>query len=147
MSEETQRQYEITIILSPELREAELSSFEEGIKLSLDRLGGSLKKKGALEKRNLAYPIKKFQSGYYLSINFLLNPEKLEELNSLLKHNKEVLRHIVVLAPEEETRAITRKKTEPKVEKLKEKPKDKMEKKGKIQLEEIDKKLEEILGM
>ena len=146
MPEETQKQYETTFILSPELKEAEIGLFEEEIKATLEKLGGTIKKKGAPEKRNLAYPIKKFQSGYYLTVNFLLGPEKLGELNSGLKHKKEILRHMVVFSPEGVPVA-PKKKAEPKIEKREEKPMEKKEKKGKIQLEEIDKKLEEILGM
>lgn len=164
MTEEIQRQYEITFILSPELKEEDINSFGEEIKASIEKLGGSLKKIGKPEKRNLAYPIKKFQSGYYLAINSLLIPEKLKELSSNLKHKKEILRYITVLALEEKPRPIPKKKIEKKpqpkagppwVEKI-EKPKEKIEKpsfakatggKKKIQLEEIDKKLEEILGM
>ena len=143
--EENQRQYEIMFILSPELKEEHFVSFEEEIKTTIEKLGGTLKKKGVPERRNLAYPIKKFQSGYYLVINFLISPEKLKELPPTLKHKKEILRYITVLVPEKKLRPVSRKKVEPKTEKV-EKPQKKITKEGKIQLEEIDKKLEEILG-
>jgi small subunit ribosomal protein S6 len=159
MPEENQKQYEITLILSPDLREEEINLFQEEFKKNIEKLEGSLKKTGKPEKRSLSYPIKKFQSGYYLIVNFIFNPEKLEELYSVLKHKKEILRYIVVFAPEEKPRPFPeaappidvpkekvkeKEKAETKVEKKTEK---KLEKKGKIQLEEIDKKLDEILGM
>lgn len=150
MSDENQKQYEITLILSPDLKEEEINLFQEEFKKNIEKLEGNLKKTGKPEKRSLSYPIKKFQSGYYWIVNFLFNPEKLEELYSILKHKKEILRYIIVFAPEEKPRPFPKKKTEQKIEKIekpKEKTKEKVEKKEKIQLEEIDKKLDEILGV
>lgn len=162
MADENQKQYEITFILSPELKEEEINSYGENLKTSIEKLEGSLKKIGKPEKRNLAYPIKKFQSGYYLAINFLFNPEKLKELFSSLNLKKEILRYITVLIPEEKLQPVPRKKMEKKpqpkagppwMEKI-EKPtlpggelKEKVRKKKEIKIEEIDKKLDEILGI
>jgi len=164
MPDENQKQYEITLILSPDLREEEINLFQEEFKKNIEKLEGSLKKTGKPEKRSLSYPIKKFQSGYYLIVNFIFNPEKLEELYSILKHKKEILRYIVVFAPEEKPIIIPRKKLSEaksavvpiKRDERGEKPssaevasttKAKKATKGKIQLEELDKKLDEILGM
>ncbi len=150
MENENQKQYEITLILSPELTEEKINSFQEEIKKIIEKLEGSLKKIGKPEKRNFSYPIKKFQSGYYLTVDFLLNPEKLDELYSVLKHKKEIIRYIIILVSEEKLRIAPAKKMRPKIEKIekpKEKAKEKIKKKGGIQLEDIDKKLDEILGM
>lgn len=164
MPEETQRQYELTFILSPDLGEEEISSFEHEIEKNIENLEGTLKKKGKLEKRSLSYPIKKFQSGYYLVVNFLFSPEKLEELYSALKHKKEILRYIITVVEKPSlAKTIEDKKPKPvargsdlsgkipKVEKIKklteEKPSPKKASKSKTKLEEIDKKLEEILGI
>ena len=154
MPEKTQRQYELTFILSPNLGEEEISSFEQEIEKNIENLEGTLRKKGRLEKRSLSYPIKKFQSGYHLMVNFLFSPEKLEELYSALKHKKEILRYIITVVPEESSfvKDIKGKKPKkiPQAEKIKkpkeEKPSPKKASKGKTKLEEIDKKLEEILG-
>ena len=158
MPEETQRQYEITFILSPELEEKELDSFEQEIEKSIKNLGGNIKKKIKPEKRNLSYPIKKFQSGYYLITNFLFGPEKLEELYSILKHKKEILRYIITLVPEETSidktqikkKVLETKKIRKEAEEISEKEIEtlkKPEKKAKPKLEDIDKKLDEILGI
>lgn len=155
MPEETQRQYELTFILSPNLGEEEISSFEQEVEKNIENLEGTLKKKGKLEKRSLSYPIKKFQSGYHLMVNFLFSPEKLEKLYSALKHKKEILRYIITVVPEESSFVKDIKGKKPKkmpkaekIEKLKEeKPSPKKASKSKTKLEEIDKKLKEILGM
>lgn len=186
MSDENQKQYELTFILSPELEEKGLNSIEQEIEKEIKNLGGDLKKKGKPEKRSLAYPIKKFQSGYSLVITFLFNPEKLQELFSIFKHKKEMLRYIVTSTPEEPPRTpppakaledrkkavedkekpepkasrpqagklkklakeVTREVTEEEIETIKKAEKKKKEKpKEKPKIEDIDKKLDEILGM
>lgn len=185
MPEENQRQYELTFILSPELDERGVDSFEQEVEKSIKNLGGSLKKKSKPERRNLAYPIRKFQTGYYSVINFLFNPEKLEELPAIFKHRKEILRYIFTIAEEpavvkkpfgrqerpiesrlartkdkeriEEFKKLTEEVTEKEIETLKktgkkeplpiEKPKEDKKEKKKVKLEEIDKKLDEILGI
>lgn len=173
MENEDQRQYELTFILSPELKEKDIDSFEQEVEKDIKNFGGSLKKKGKLEKRDLAYPIKKFQFAYYLIVSFLLNPEKIEELSAVFKHKKEVLRSIIAFIEEpsivkgkekkrrkkkekkefERFEEVAREITEEEVEatkriikEKKEKEKEK-EKKKEIKLEEIDKKLDEILGI
>jgi len=191
MPEENQRQYELTSILSPELDERGINSFEQEIEKSIKKLGGNLKKKSKVERRNLSYPIKKFQTGYYSVINFLLNPEKVEELSAIFKHRKEILRYIFTIVEEpavikkplgrqerliesrlaktkdkeriEKFKKLTEEVTEKEIEALKKTTKKsqptagqpaspakqgepKAEKK-KVKLEEIDKKLDEILGI
>ena len=184
MNKEDQRNYELTFILSPELDEKEINSFEQEAEKDIKGLGGTLKKKSKPERRNLSYPIKKFQSGYYLVVNILLNPEKLEELSAIFKHKKEVLRYILTIAEEskavkskrkglrpkdrsrlvsdvrprteriEKLKKLTEEITEEEIEVLKRTGKKSQpkagppqaEKKG-VKLEEIDKKLDEILGM
>lgn len=175
MDKENQRNYELTFILSPELEEKGVDSFEQEIEKSIRDLGGDLKRKSKPEKRNLSYPIKKFQSGYYLVINFLFNPEKLEELASVLKHKKDILRHIINFVeessftkPEKEKgkgkkmpkaktgkiKEIAEEITEEEIKEIKRKVKKKKKPSfakategNEVELEEIDKKLEEILGI
>lgn len=149
MEKENQRQYELTFILSPELDEKEINSFEQEVEKNIKGLEGSLKKKEKAEKRILSYPIKKFQSGYYLVVNFLFNPEKLRELLLVFKHKKEILRFIINFIEEPSVvkiREVKKKKEKPKeIEKIKKKEEPSPEKK--VKLEEIDKKLDEILGI
>ena len=72
MNEEDQKNYELTLILSPELQEEEIISLEEEIEKEIKKIEGSIKKrpvslaaKKKPERRELSYPIKKFQSGYF----------------------------------------------------------------------------------
>jgi len=166
MPDENQRHYEIVFILSPTLQEEEIGFFEQEIEKNIKNLEGDLKKKKNPEKRNLAYPIKKFESGYYLVINFLFNPEKLKELTSTFARKKEILRYVINHIEEpspakiikDEKKKLKAKKIEKIAKEITEEEikKTSFEKKpstkpgrgpaeDKAKLEEIDKKLNEIL--
>ncbi len=167
MDEEFQKNYELTFILSPNLEEKEINSFEKEIEENIKSFKGSIKGKSALsmsgkspEKHTFSYPIKNFQSGYYWTINFSFNPEKLKELYSALKHKKEILRYIITVAVEKTllkkpaksrkveikgSKKLAKEITEKEIEKIKKVSKKKKDEK-KIELKDIDKKLDEILG-
>ena len=162
MTDEIHKQYEITLLISPQATEEEIQSLKEEFKKDIKTLGGDLKTTGEAEKRNLAYPIKKFQLAYYLTASFTLASEKVKELNSLLKHKKNILRYLTVVVAEEKPRPLTKKRGEEKIKKIAEEiikqekkiPKEKIsqkkvkeKKEEKVKLEEIDKKLDEILGI
>ena len=162
MDQETKRKYELVFLLSPELEAAELKSFEKEVEEKIKTLEGEVHQKEEAQKRALAYPVKKFESGYFWAIIFSIDPNKVNDFLSEFKHKKEVLRYLNTVYDEEAYNALT--KTKPKKgiakkEKLtpklkvekKAKPsttktkKEKKEKKEKIKIEEIDKKLDEIL--
>ena len=173
MENENQRQYELTLIFSPNLQEEKIASLEQEIEKEIKELEGSLKNKEKPEKRELAYPIKKFQSGYFVLLTFLLGPDKIKELFSLLKQKKDVIRYLISLTPEEKLfirkkkpkpaaqkpetleekpktekfKKLTKEVTEKEIETLKKTAKEKEEKKKETKLEDIDKKLGEILGI
>lgn len=145
MSDENQRQYELTLILSPNLQEEEIISLERDIESEIKKFKGVINKKSKAETRQLAYPIKKVQSGYFLVLDFSFEPGKIEEFSSILKHKKDILRHLINISAEEETKE-TLKKVDISKKPSEEEGKIKDEKEKKVELEEIDKKLDEILG-
>ncbi len=49
-------------------------------------------------KRQLAYPIKKHDSGYYVVVQFRTDPDALPEFERAIKLDEGVLRHLVVLS-------------------------------------------------
>ena len=49
-------------------------------------------------KRRLAYPIKKNRVGFYCLFNFSSEPSKLKEIDSYLKMNDIVIRHLIIQA-------------------------------------------------
>jgi len=90
------RQYELMIILDPELEERTVAP-------SLDRFlnvvrtdGGSVGKVDIWGKRRLAYDIQKKSEGIYAVIDLTANPAAVKELDRQLNLNESVLRTMVM---------------------------------------------------
>ncbi len=97
------REYETTFIIQPELS-------DEGVEQMCGRLEGVLEKAGATKlfyddmgKRRLAYPIRKFQKGHYLTIFYLDEGSASQELERAMRLDDSVLRFLTVLGNENVT--------------------------------------------
>jgi len=140
-----QKQYQLTSIVSPLLDQAGLTELVQKIKKWISDLGGSLKEE-KITKRNLSYPVKKYEQAFYANLNFILSPTEIAELQKKLKLEENILRYLIVgLKPEsirpeplDLARAKFKKAPPQREETL-------LEAKPKVKLEELDKKLEEIL--
>ncbi len=122
------RYYELTCLISPELSSEELNSFQEKI-ISFLQEG-----KGILVKIDL--PSKKRSDFTLFGLNFQLNPEGMEVLEKKLKADKQIIRYFIIT------------KRASKAGKIAEKPLrvPKKIQEPKVELKEIEKKLDEILG-
>jgi len=130
--------YELTYLISPDLSEEELKIFPEKIDSFLQEEGGKSEGLKLPIKKRLAYPIKKKNEGYWGTLNFYLSPEKLESFEKKLKKEPKILRYLLL-----------RERLPKKIEILRIRPKakaPKVKKEKKVELKEIEKKLEEILG-
>jgi len=92
------REYEVTVVIQPQLEEAERGQLIE--RLSNLLVPGS-KEDGALTAnhwgmRNLAYPIKKFQEGYYVLYEAQIDPTRIKDIERSMQFNEDVLRYLVV---------------------------------------------------
>lgn len=126
--------YELTYLISPELSVEEIKAVQEKINTFIQSQGGVLVETGSPMRRNLAYPIKKKEQAYFTTIIFQLSPEKTLELKKELRANSEILRYLLL------TKKISKRPETPKRRKREVKPRQKVE------LKDIEKKLEEILG-
>ncbi len=92
------REYEVTVIIQPQLEEAERTQLIE--RLSNLLIPGS-KEDGALVAnhwgvRQLAYPIKKFTEGYYVLYEAKLDPTRIKDIERSMQYNEDVLRYLVI---------------------------------------------------
>lgn len=117
------RYYELTLLISPENSEEELNSFQEKI-ISLIQ-----EEKGILVGTN-----RKKGKHTLLVLNFQLEPENIEALEKKIKLEGQIFRYLLVVKKPPRVDGIIRRRFLPA------KPKQKVE------IGEIDKKLEEILG-
>ncbi|UCC24419.1 MAG: 30S ribosomal protein S6 [Gemmatimonadales bacterium] len=101
------RLYEIVYILDPALDEA-------GVNAKLDKhhglitgAGGEIVAVDHWGARQLAYPVRKQRTGYYVVAHFHAPAESLAELERQLKLDEEVLRYLLVLNEGEPTSGLS----------------------------------------
>ena len=90
------REFDTTFIVQPEIS-------EEGREALIGKLRGVLERSGAtplevddMGKKKLAYEIKKFQKGHYLSLFYLDKGQAVAELERALRLDESVLRWLTV---------------------------------------------------
>ena len=126
--------YQLTYLIFPDLSEEELKSVQENVNSFVQKEGGVLDKINSPLKKGLSCPIKKKKEAFLVSLSFYLKPEKIENLEKKLKAEKTILRYFISAEkfPEKVLIPIPKKLAKPKIKK--------------VELKEIEKKLEEILG-
>lgn len=90
------RDYELVIIVSPEVTEGELEATLNGISQYITGKGGIISDIERWGKKKLAYPIKHFIEGIYILTRFKLRPSFGRELETNLRISDEVLRHLLI---------------------------------------------------
>lgn len=158
--------YELLYIITSKLTEEETEPINKQVLDLIEKNEGKITLQENYGKKKLAYPIKHHHNGYYRLFEFDLEPDKLGELEKKFMLTNEILRHQIFkkkLKTEEEIKKEREliSKIEEKKEKAKEKemeqeqaaaptattPADeKAPAKEKMKLEDLDKKLDEILG-
>jgi len=155
-----QEHYELLYIIPATFTVDELKPIVEKVANLIKEQQGKISKDDDLGKLKLSYPIKHQNHGFYRLYEFDLPKANLQKLNQALGLTPEVLRFIIVkkkikteaeIKAEKTLQEKLAKKKEKEIEKIKiekeeEKEKPKKEKgKEKISLEDLDKKLDEIL--
>lgn len=148
--------YELLLILPGTLDEKEVEGRAEEM-LSIVKEHGSDVELHSMGKNRLAYPIKQIRYGYFYTVTFSADTEKAKALEEKLRLHREVLRFMVThfstnltaqqkIAYTTDGSGITRmveKEVGEKIESPKEESSAKAEK---INLEEINKKLDDLMG-
>ncbi len=135
--------YELTCLIPPALSEEEIQKISEKVKKFISDESGSLEKITLPLKKDFAYSPKTVKKVPLIVSTFRLEPEKIENLEKKLKSENQILRHIIL------SKKVY--KESPIKENLLKKPKEEYKhslsqvKNSKVELKEIDKKIEEIL--
>lgn len=142
------KKYELNYLISPEFSEEEAKEFQNKIASFFQEEEGVLNEEGSLIRIKLAYPIKKQTQAYLAVLSFQLKPEKLSNLEKKLKEENQILRYLLLIKKEIEIKPgisrippISRKSRKAAPKKTTAHPSEK-----KVELKEIEKKLEEILN-
>ena len=90
------KRYEIMFILKPELSESKIDSEVEKIKNAVAKRNGRVDELNIWGRRQLAYPVKKFQEGVYLLGYFELAEKTPQELSKEWKLSSDILRFLIL---------------------------------------------------
>lgn len=90
------RDYELVLIISPEVADEDLPRIEDKIRKFINDRGGSITEITQWGRRKLAYPIQKFVEGNYVLTQFRLEPNLTQELEADLQLSNEIVRHLLV---------------------------------------------------
>lgn len=101
-TEET-KTYELMFILPGDLTEEKASAAFARIKKDLEEIGSKITYEEQWGRRDLAYPIQKKIRGYYFVLHFSLTPSLAPEVEEFARLDKEIIRHLLVIWPEEIT--------------------------------------------
>ena len=129
------KNYELTYLISTDVSGEELKNLSEKIKSFIQEEEGTIKKTTEPSKTKLGYPIKEKGQGFLTILNFSLSPEKIANLEKKLKAENQILRYMI-LNKDLPEKTLYPKRTRPEL---------KIKESEKVELKEIDKKIEEIL--
>jgi small subunit ribosomal protein S6 len=88
--------YEIALIIRPEVEEEGQAALIERLSEILTSAGGEVTDVETWGRRRLAYPIRKTQEGFYYFIQGQFSTSVLPELERTIKLNEDILRHMVI---------------------------------------------------
>lgn len=101
------RLYEVVYILDPALDETAVTTKLENFHELATAQGGEVSAVDHWGGRQLAYPVKKQKTGYYVVAQFTAAAEALPEFERLLKLDEEVMRYLLVLNEGEPTSGLS----------------------------------------
>ncbi|OGD32597.1 30S ribosomal protein S6 [Candidatus Azambacteria bacterium RIFCSPHIGHO2_02_FULL_52_12] len=160
MESEVKKTYELSYFITPEVKDEEVVAYAQKIK---DFVTGEKEEKTEItreempSKRRLAYPIEHKKQGYFGFMHFAASPEKLKEVKNKLVLDNNILRHLIIVVDKKQVAHMTR--PAPRVAAVKQPVQAEIDKEvfkkghtvsqqeeNKVEFEELDKKLEEILN-
>jgi len=160
METEAKKLYELSYLIAPDLEDQGAVAHAQSVKALVTEQAGEINKEEAPHKRRLAYPIRHQEQGYFGYLHFYADSEKISAIEEKLRLDKNIMRHLVTLVVKKQISQMQKpslsavlqdklKKTTMEKEKIKQtifkEGAPQLEEK-KIELEELDKKLEEILN-
>ena len=86
------RQYELMVILNPEIDERTVGTTMERFLAVIKKDGGTVDNVDIWGRRRLAYDIKKKSEGIYTVVNFTAEPATAQELDRQLNLNESIMR-------------------------------------------------------
>ncbi len=89
------RQYELIIIIQPDLDEESTNGVVERVQSLITDNGGEIPNTELWGPKQLAYPLKGFREGYYVYMDVQFKPEFGTELKQSLRYIEPVIRYLL----------------------------------------------------
>jgi small subunit ribosomal protein S6 len=96
----------MTFIIRPDLDEEQTQAVIDQVRSRITAAGGEVIAYYAWNpaRRRMAYPIRDFGDGYYVTATFRLDPQTVRQVENPLRLNDRILRFLVVLATDQNIR-------------------------------------------
>ncbi len=89
------RQYELVLIIQPDLDENTTTDVVDRVKGFINNHDGEIEKTDIWGARQLAYPIKNYREGFYVYMEVKFEPEFGTELKQNLRYIEPVIRYML----------------------------------------------------
>lgn len=90
------RNYELTMIIRPDLAEDDLASVLNSYEGKITADTGSIFNKDVWGTKRFSYPVKKYFRGYYVCYEIAADPKVIKDIEHEIRFDDRVLRHIVI---------------------------------------------------
>jgi small subunit ribosomal protein S6 len=94
--EQTQWDYELVFIVSPEIADDALDPIVSSITQYITAKSGTITEEARWGRKKLAYPIKHVLEGNYVLIRFKMDPAANKELENNLKISEKIIRYLLI---------------------------------------------------
>lgn len=90
------RNYELSLIVHPDVDEEGFNAVVEEVKRTVADNGGQVTEMDPWGKRRLAYPVRKCEEGYYVVMRAQMEQDAIPELERNLKLTENIIRYLLV---------------------------------------------------
>jgi len=143
--------YELTYIIPSKIQEKEQQVTKDKVAKIITTNDGEILDETELEKKRLNYPISGSRYGNYIVLTLNLRPDLIKKINNSLKEIDHILKYLIIKKERGKDTPVSKyreRKKEKEIPIIKTEPspdKPKTQAKKKVELKDLDKKLEEML--
>ncbi len=88
------KNYEVMFIVKT-MEEEAVEAIVTRVQDLITRNGGTINNIDRMGKKRLAYEVKKQNEGYYVLVEFAIEPAKIKEIDRVIKINEDIIRHLI----------------------------------------------------
>ena len=99
MNEQDVSQYELMVLIPPDLKEQDLQKWFHDLRETLSENGGKIVQEDMMGVRDLAYRIRRHDRGFYAAFLFEQNPTNIPEVDRNIRVEMQPLRYLLFKTP------------------------------------------------